>query len=82
MSDQEKEIRLQYLGNMLWYLGDTNAALIDEIKQLWEQWETDPQEELIYQKSLQLMEGMNRFNTFYLEYKELMNSLQNDPSQP
>lgn len=82
MSDQEKQIRLEYLGNMMWYLGETNVALVNEMKQLWDQWETDPQEELIYQKSLQLMEGMNRFNQYYLEYKELLNSQQNDPSQP
>ena len=82
MSDEEKQIRLNYLNDMLWYLGTLNATLIDEIKTLIDQWETDPQEELMYSKFLQAMENMNRFNTFYLEWKELSSSMQNDPSQP
>lgn len=82
MSDQEKAIRLDYLYNMLEYLITTNFAIVDQLVTLKNNWETDPQEELFYQLSLQLMENMNRANTFYLEWKELEASQQNDPSQP
>lgn len=82
MDDQEKKIRLDYLNNMLWYLGTLNATLINEIKELIDKWDKDPQEELMYSKFLQAMENMNRFNTFYIEWKELSSSMQQDPSQP
>lgn len=82
MDDQEKQIRKDYLGTMLGYLIDKNFGIVDQLKTLRDEWETNPQEALFYQLSLQLMEGMNRANTYYLEWKELEASQQNDPSQP